>query len=198
MGAIIKGRMWTSEIPNPLQFAGVVFNGKLRTSAILSEPFFSFFLSFFLQVWTAVLLCRRTHAYYGRIVVKTLYTPAPTKSCADLKNVCIHQCVQKCVYMYTVRTRFYTNYTAEWVGFFLYLHIYKTENIRELQCMSNHTYRHLGPGYLFSSILSIKCASTMYMNPQGLGASEKKNIYIYYIILQGGELACFHFFKSSC
>jgi hypothetical protein len=43
--------------------------------------------------------------------------------------------------------------------------IYKTENIRELQCMSNHTYRHLGLGYLFSSILSIKCASTMYMNP---------------------------------
>jgi hypothetical protein len=48
--------------------------------------------SFFLQVWTAVLLCRRTPAYYGRIVVKTLYTPAPTKSCAAFKNVCIHQC----------------------------------------------------------------------------------------------------------
>ena len=57
--------------------------------------------SFFLQVWTAVLLCRRTPAYYGRIVVKTLYTPAPTKSCAAFKNVCIHRCVQKCVYMYT-------------------------------------------------------------------------------------------------
>ena len=26
-------------------------------------------------------------------------------------------------------------------------------------------HRHLGPGYLFSSILSIKCASTTYMNP---------------------------------
>ena len=29
---------------------------------------------------------------------------------------------------------------------------------------------------------------------QGLGASEKTN----YIILQGGELTCFHFFKLSC
>jgi hypothetical protein len=26
-------------------------------------------------------------------------------------------------------------------------------------------HRHLGAGYLFSSILSIKCASTTYMNP---------------------------------
>jgi hypothetical protein len=26
-------------------------------------------------------------------------------------------------------------------------------------------HRHFGPGYLFSSILSIKCASTTYMNP---------------------------------
>jgi hypothetical protein len=26
-------------------------------------------------------------------------------------------------------------------------------------------HRHLGPGYVFSSILSIKCASTTYMNP---------------------------------
>ena len=26
-------------------------------------------------------------------------------------------------------------------------------------------HRHLGPGYLFSSNLSIKCASTTYMNP---------------------------------
>jgi hypothetical protein len=34
--------------------------------------------------------------------------------------------------------------------------------------------------------------------PQGLGASEKKIIKKYYIILQGGELTCFHFFKSSC
>ena len=32
--------------------------------------------------------------------------------------------------------------------------------------------------------------------PQGLGASEKRKKN--YIILQGGELACFHFFKSSC
>ena len=32
--------------------------------------------------------------------------------------------------------------------------------------------------------------------PQGLGASEKKKKN--YIILQGGELTCFHFFKSSC
>jgi hypothetical protein len=58
-------------------------------------------LSFFLRVWTAVLLCRRTPAYYGRIVVKTLYTPAPTKSCAAFKNVRIHRCVQKYAYMYT-------------------------------------------------------------------------------------------------
>jgi hypothetical protein len=41
---------------------------------------------------------------------KTLYTPAPIKNCAAIKNVYIHQCVQKCVYMYTVRTRFYTNF----------------------------------------------------------------------------------------
>ena len=68
------------------------------------------FLSFFLQIWTAVLLCRRIPAYYGRIVVKTLYTPAPTKSCAAFKNVCIHQCVQKCVYMYTENSILYTFY----------------------------------------------------------------------------------------
>ena len=67
-------------------------------------------ISFFLQVWPAVLLCRRTPTYYGRIVVKILYTPAPIKkNCAVFKNVCIHQCVQRCVYMYIVRTRFYTN-----------------------------------------------------------------------------------------
>ena len=30
---------------------------------------------------------------------------------------------------------------------------------------STKLHRHLGPGYLFSSILSIKCASTTYMNP---------------------------------
>jgi hypothetical protein len=66
--------------------------------------------TFFLQVWPAVLLCRRTPTYYGRIVVKILYTPAPIKkNCAVFKNVCIHQCVQRCVYMYIVRTRFYTN-----------------------------------------------------------------------------------------
>ena len=66
---------------------------------------------FFLQVWLAVLLCRRTPTYYGRIVVKILYTPAPIKkNCAVFKNVCIHQCVQRCVYMYIVRTRFYTNF----------------------------------------------------------------------------------------
>jgi hypothetical protein len=66
---------------------------------------------FFLQVWLAVLLCRHTPTYYGRIVVKILYTPAPIKkNCAVFKNVCIHQCVQRCVYMYIVRTRFYTNF----------------------------------------------------------------------------------------
>jgi hypothetical protein len=51
--------------------------------------------------YNVIMIGRRTPAYYGRIVVKTLYTPAPTKSCAAFKNVCIHQCVQKCVYMYT-------------------------------------------------------------------------------------------------
>jgi hypothetical protein len=66
---------------------------------------------FFLQVWLTVLLCRRTPTYYGRIVVKIVYTPAPIKkNCAVFKNVCIHQCVQRCVYMYIVRTRFYTNF----------------------------------------------------------------------------------------
>jgi hypothetical protein len=30
---------------------------------------------------------------------------------------------------------------------------------------TSFSHRHLGPGYLFSSILSIKCASTTYMNP---------------------------------
>ena len=34
-------------------------------------------------------------------------------------------------------------------------------------------------------------------NTQGLGASEKKTKKNY-IILQGGELTCSHFFKSSC
>ena len=34
--------------------------------------------------------------------------------------------------------------------------------------------------------------------PQRLGASEKKKEKKNYIILQGGELTCFHFFKSSC
>jgi len=39
----------------------------------------------------------------------------------------------------------------------------------------------------------------MYMSvTQGLGASEKKTTKKNYIILQGGELTCFHFFKSSC
>ena len=65
---------------------------------------------FFLQVWLAVLLCRHTPMYYDRIVVKPLYTPAPIKNCAELKNVCIHQCVQICVYMYIMRTRFYANF----------------------------------------------------------------------------------------
>ena len=36
-----------------------------------------------------------------------------------------------------------------------------------------------------------------HIGAQGLGASEKTP-QNYYIILQGGELACFHFFKSSC
>jgi hypothetical protein len=84
-----------------------------------SEPYFTVTFThklvptflLFLQVWTAVLLCRRTPAYYARIVVKTLSTPPPAKSCAAFKNVCIHQYVQKCVYMYTVRTRFYTLFT---------------------------------------------------------------------------------------
>ena len=40
--------------------------------------------------------------------------------------------------------------------------------------------------------------SAMYLfQSQGLGASEKKRKKNY-IILQGGELPCFHFFKSSC
>jgi len=34
----------------------------------------------------------------------------------------------------------------------------------DLSCTGIH-HRHLGPGYLFFSILSIKCASTTYMNP---------------------------------
>ena len=33
---------------------------------------------------------------------------------------------------------------------------------------------------------------------QGLGASDKKKKKTNYIILQGGELTCSHFFKSSC
>ena len=37
----------------------------------------------------------------------------------------------------------------------------------------------------------------MSSESQGLGASEKKKKKNY-IILQGGELTCFHFFKSSC
>jgi hypothetical protein len=39
----------------------------------------------------------------------------------------------------------------------------------------------------------VKAKASIY--PQGLGGSEKKPNYI---ILQGGELTCFHFFKSSC
>ena len=84
-------------------------------------------LSFFLQVWPAVLLCQRTPTYYGRIVVKILYTPTPIKkNCAVFKNGCIHQCVQRCVYMYIVRTRFYTNFyissciVKSRVGYFAY------------------------------------------------------------------------------
>ena len=37
-----------------------------------------------------------------------------------------------------------------------------------------------------------------YLYAQGLGASEKKKKKKNYIILQGGELTCSHFFKSSC
>jgi hypothetical protein len=60
---------------------------KLKTLSFDSSELYVFTKSsvvptflLFLQVWTAVLLCRRTPAYYGRIVVKTLYTPAPAKS----------------------------------------------------------------------------------------------------------------------
>ena len=58
-------------------------------------------------------------------------------------------------------------------------------------------------GQLMSSLLIFKCSmshGTMKytLKAQGLGASVKKNKKTNYIILQGGELACFHFFKSSC
>jgi hypothetical protein len=41
---------------------------------------------------------------------KEYYSSPIKKNCAVFKNVCIHQCVQRCVYMYIVRTRFYTNF----------------------------------------------------------------------------------------
>ena len=53
----------------------------------------------------------------------------------------------------------------------------------------------------FSAETTMHCKVTciLYKKPQGLGASEKeKKIEKYYIILQGGELTCSHFFKSSC
>ena len=50
------------------------------------------------------------HSYVLRQDSGKHITPAPIKNCAAFKNVCIHQCVQKCVYMYIVRTRFNTNF----------------------------------------------------------------------------------------
>ena len=69
-------------------------------------------LSFFLSSGMTRRSFMSAHSYVlRRIVVKILYTPAPIKkNCAVFKNVCIHQCVQRCVYMYIVRTRFYTNF----------------------------------------------------------------------------------------
>ena len=51
-----------------------------------------------------------------------------------------------------------------------------------------------------NKIISVRytlCTYTRFSS-QGLGASEKKNKQKNYIILQGGELTCSHFFKSSC
>jgi hypothetical protein len=55
--------------------------------------------------------------------------------------------------------------------------------------------------YLFVTSKMVLLTSLLFTvsqcpSPQGLGASEKppKN----YIIIKGGELTCFHFFKSSC
>ena len=42
---------------------------------------------------------------------------------------------------------------------------------------------------------NVKCSRGILT---GARCVQKKNKKKYYIILQGGELACFHFFKSSC
>ena len=47
-------------------------------------------------------------------------------------------------------------------------------------------------------LLITKGREQVPVDTQGLGASEKKKQKKNYIILQGGELTCFHFFKSSC
>ena len=78
-----------------------------------------------------------------------------------------------------------------------------THNLWELKKIKNLKYNH--------TKLSLLNYNTIYENytllsgwilippkTQGLGASEKKNKKKYYIILQGGELTCSHFFKSSC
>jgi hypothetical protein len=49
--------------------------------------------------------------YYGRIVVKILYTPAPIKKIVLYLKMCVSASACKDVfYMYIVRTRFYTNF----------------------------------------------------------------------------------------
>ena len=71
---------WPARSPdlNPIEHIWDIIGRRLkeRTPPVqtLNELEQTLQLSFFLQVWTAVLLCRRTPAYYGRIVVKTLYT----------------------------------------------------------------------------------------------------------------------------
>ena len=77
-----------------------------RSSVILLLPLFiGYFLSFFLQVWPAVLLCRRTPTYYGRIVVKILYTPAPIIKIVLYLKMCVSTSACKDVFICTLNVQ---------------------------------------------------------------------------------------------
>ena len=71
---------WPARSPdlNPIEHIWDIIGRRLKErtppAQTLNELEQTLQLSFFLQIWTDVLLGRRTPAYYGRIVVKTLYT----------------------------------------------------------------------------------------------------------------------------
>ena len=77
---------------------------------------------------------------------------------------------------------------------------YKIGASAEIQLRMNviHYWMTQMENYRLLFLAWIDVLINWYVDTQGLGASEKKKKKKYYIILQGGELTCSHFFKSSC